>query len=192
MPRRLDRELRPVASTTDAISVHREPYCVIFPYVAFSTFLLIIVAEVLAAADRKAGLGWAEVDMGSVFSPGLGNFSRSSSRKFSRKFSGRFSKDLAIDLGTANTLVYRRGEGLVCNEPSVVAIRQSNDGERRILAIGAEAKKMLGRVPSAISVIRPIRDGVISDFEGTRMMLRHFIRKACGARNLTRPRITVR
>jgi rod shape-determining protein MreB len=129
--------------------------------------------------------------MGSVFTPGLGNFSRSSPRNFSRNFSRRFSKDLAIDLGTANTLVYRRGEGLVCNEPSVIAIRQSNDGERRILAIGAEAKKMLGRVPSAISVIRPIRDGVISDFEGTQMMLRHFIRKACGARNLTRPRIVV-
>jgi rod shape-determining protein MreB len=116
---------------------------------------------------------------------------RSFPRKFSRRISHKFSKDLAIDLGTANTLVYRRGEGLVCNEPSVVAVRQNGDGERRILAIGTEAKKMLGRVPNAISVIRPIRDGVISDFEGARMMLRHFIRKACGARNLTRPRIVV-
>jgi rod shape-determining protein MreB and related proteins len=102
-----------------------------------------------------------------------------------------FSKDLAIDLGTANTLVYRRGEGLVCNEPSVVAIRETTGGERRILAIGIEAKKMLGRVPSAISVIRPIRDGVISDFEAAGMMLGYFIKKACGARNLTRPRIVV-
>ncbi|HUA34518.1 MAG TPA: rod shape-determining protein [Candidatus Binataceae bacterium] len=101
------------------------------------------------------------------------------------------SKELAIDLGTANTLVYRRGEGLVCNEPSVVAIRQSNDGERRILAIGADAKRMLGRVPSAISVIRPIRDGVISDFEATQMMLRHFIQKAGGTRTLKRPRLVV-
>ncbi len=101
------------------------------------------------------------------------------------------SKDLAIDLGTANTLVYRRGEGLICNEPSVVAIRHSSSGERRILAIGVEAKKMLGRVHSAISVIRPIRDGVISDFEATQMMLRHFIQKACGARYLKRPRLVV-
>ena len=125
--------------------------------------------------------------MGSVFTPVVQRFPRNLSRGISRKF----STDLAIDLGTANTLVYRRGEGLVCNEPSVVAVRQSSGGERRILAIGTEAKKMLGRVPSAISVIRPIRDGVISDFEGARMMLRHFIKKACGARNLARPRIVV-
>jgi rod shape-determining protein MreB len=102
-----------------------------------------------------------------------------------------FSKDLAIDLGTANTLVYLRGVGLVCNEPSVVAIRHGPDGERRILAIGTVAKKMLGRTPSAIMVTRPIRNGVISDFDGTQMMLRHFIRKACASKNLIPPRIVI-
>lgn len=103
-----------------------------------------------------------------------------------------FSRDLAIDLGTANTLVYLRGSGLVCNEPSVVAFRNGSAGERRrILAIGTEAKKMLGRVPSSITVSRPIRDGAISDFDATHAMLSHFIRKACARRSLLAPRIVV-
>jgi hypothetical protein len=88
-----------------------------------------------------------------------------------------FSKDLAIDLGTANTLIYVKGEGIVCNEPSVVAVREDARAGRRILAIGAEAKKMLGRTPGSIVTIRPLKDGVIADFEIAESMLRHFIQK---------------
>jgi rod shape-determining protein MreB len=88
-----------------------------------------------------------------------------------------FSKDLAIDLGTANTLIYVKGEGIVCNEPSVVAVRTDVRGGRRILAIGAEAKKMLGRAPGSIVAIRPLKDGVIADFEIAESMLRHFIQQ---------------
>ena len=85
--------------------------------------------------------------------------------------------DLAIDLGTANTLIYVKGEGIVCNEPSVVAVQKDSRGARRVLAIGAEAKKMLGRTPGSIVAIRPLKDGVIADFEITESMLRHFIQK---------------
>jgi len=102
-----------------------------------------------------------------------------------------FSKDLAIDLGTANTLIYVRGEGIVCNEPSVVAVRQDARGGRRILAIGAEAKKMLGRTPGSIVVVRPLKDGVIADFEIAESMLRHFIEKTHNRRYLVRPRIVI-
>jgi len=92
---------------------------------------------------------------------------------------GFFSSDLAIDLGTANTLVWARDKGIVLNEPSVVAIRQSQGprGQRSILAVGAEAKKMLGRTPGNISAIRPMKDGVIADFTVTGEMLKYFIRK---------------
>ena len=102
-----------------------------------------------------------------------------------------FSKDLAIDLGTANTLIYVKGEGIVCNEPSVVAVRTDVRGGRRILAIGAEAKKMLGRTPGSIVAIRPLKDGVIADFEITESMLRHFIQKTHNRRYLVRPRIVI-
>src|ERR1700680_2141195 len=102
-----------------------------------------------------------------------------------------FSKDLAIDLGTANTLIYVKGEGIVCNEPSVVAVRQDARGGRRILAIGAEAKKMLGRTPGSIVVTRPLKDGVIADFEIAESMLRHFIQKTHNRRYLVRPRIVI-
>src|ERR1700682_3487258 len=102
-----------------------------------------------------------------------------------------FSKDLAIDLGTANTLIYVKGEGIVCNEPSVVAVRQDARGGRRILAIGAEAKKMLVRTPGSIVVIRPLKDGVIADFEIAESMLRHFIQKTHNRRYLVRPRIVI-
>src|SRR6202051_3631059 len=102
-----------------------------------------------------------------------------------------FSKDLAIDLGTANTLIYVRGEGIVCNEPSVVAVRQDARGGRRILAIGAEAKKMLGRTPGSIVVVRPLKDGVIADFEIAESMLRHFIQKTHNRRYLVRSRIVI-
>ncbi len=93
--------------------------------------------------------------------------------------SNYFSNDLAIDLGTANTLIYVRGKGVVLNEPSVVAIHQEGgpSGKKTILAVGAEAKGMLGRAPSRITTIRPMRDGVISDFTVTEQMLKYFIRK---------------
>src|SRR5499425_1871204 len=104
---------------------------------------------------------------------------------------GWFSNDLAIDLGTANTLIYVKGEGIVCNEPSVVAVQKDSRGSRRVLAIGAEAKKMLGRTPGSIVAIRPLKDGVIADFEITENMLRHFIQKTHNRRFLARPRIVI-
>ncbi|MEA3279614.1 MAG: rod shape-determining protein, partial [Thermodesulfobacteriota bacterium] len=88
---------------------------------------------------------------------------------------GVFSNDLAIDLGTANTLVYVKGKGIVLSEPSVVAIRTDNRAKNRVVAVGLEAKQMLGRTPGHIVAIRPMRDGVIADFEVTEAMLRHFI-----------------
>jgi rod shape-determining protein MreB len=104
---------------------------------------------------------------------------------------GLFSNDLAIDLGTANTLVYVKGEGIVCNEPSVVAVRKDNRGSRRVLAVGAEAKRMLGRTPGNINAIRPLKDGVIADFEITEAMLRYFIQKIHNRKTLVRPRIII-
>ena len=101
---------------------------------------------------------------------------------------GWFSNDLAIDLGTANTLIYVKGEGIVCNEPSVVAVQKDSRGARRVLAIGAEAKKMLGRTPGSIVAIRPLKDGVIADFEITENMLRYFIQKIHSGKTLVRPR----
>ena len=102
-----------------------------------------------------------------------------------------FSTDLAIDLGTANTLVYVKDKGIVINEPSVVAIRTGNNSKSPILAVGLEAKNMLGKAPDHIRVIRPMRDGVIADFEATGAMLRHFIRKVHNRRLFARPRIVV-
>jgi rod shape-determining protein MreB len=106
---------------------------------------------------------------------------------------GWFSNDLAIDLGTANTLVYVKGKGIVLSEPSVVAVRKNaRDRDRsRVLAVGREAKMMLGRTPGNIVAIRPMKDGVIADFEITEAMLRHFIRKVHNRRSLIRPRIIV-
>ena len=95
-------------------------------------------------------------------------------------FRNYFSNDLAIDLGTANTLIYVRGKGIVLNEPSVVAIRQEGgpNGKTTIHAVGKAAKQMLGRVPGNISAIRPMKDGVIADFTVTEQMLKQFIRMA--------------
>lgn len=93
-----------------------------------------------------------------------------------KKLRGMFSTDLSIDLGTANTLIYVRGKGIVLNEPSVVAIR-SEGGQRRVAAVGLEAKRMLGRTPGNIQAIRPMKDGVIADFFVTEKMLQHFIHK---------------
>src|ERR1041384_5398002 len=104
---------------------------------------------------------------------------------------GLFSNDLAIDLGTANTLIYVKGQGIVCNEPSVVAVQKDARGGRRVLAVGAEAKKMLGRTPGNIVAIRPLKDGVIADFEITEAMLRYFIQKIHNRRTLVRPRIII-
>jgi rod shape-determining protein MreB and related proteins len=104
---------------------------------------------------------------------------------------GAFSSDLAIDLGTANTLVYVKGKGIVLSEPSVVAVRTDHRAKSRVLAVGLEAKNMLGRTPGNIVAIRPMRDGVIADFEVTEAMLRHFIHKVHNRRRLVRPRIIV-
>ncbi len=101
---------------------------------------------------------------------------------------GWFSNDLAIDLGTANTLVYVKGKGIVLSEPSVVAVRKDGRGGNRVLAVGKEAKMMLGRTPGNIVAIRPMKDGVIADFEVAEAMLRHFIRKVHPRRSLVRPR----
>jgi rod shape-determining protein MreB len=103
---------------------------------------------------------------------------------------GRFSSDLAIDLGTANTLVYVKGKGIVLREPSVVAVRKDAK-TNRVVAVGRDAKMMLGRTPGNIVAIRPMKDGVIADFEVTEAMLRYFIRKVHDRRNLIRPRINI-
>jgi len=106
-------------------------------------------------------------------------------------FAGLLSNDLAIDLGTANTLVYARGRGIICSEPSVVAVAESPGGGRKVLAVGSDAKEMVGRTPGSIRAIRPIKDGVIADFEVTEAMLRYFIQKAHNRRRLVRPRIVI-
>ncbi|MEO6264543.1 MAG: rod shape-determining protein, partial [Luteimonas sp.] len=111
-----------------------------------------------------------------------------------KKFRGMFSNDLAIDLGTANTLIYVRGQGIVLNEPSVVAVRQDRlgTGPRSVAAVGTEAKQMLGRTPGNITTIRPMKDGVIADFTYTEAMLKHFIRKVHKSRFLRpSPRVIV-
>ncbi|HEY8414520.1 MAG TPA: rod shape-determining protein, partial [Thermaerobacter sp.] len=99
-----------------------------------------------------------------------------------------FSRDMGIDLGTANTLVYVRGRGIVIQEPSVVAVQAET---RQVLAVGEEAKRMIGRTPGNIIAIRPMKDGVIADFEITQAMLRHFIAKALRGRFLVRPRVVI-
>ena len=104
---------------------------------------------------------------------------------------GIFSNDLAIDLGTANTLVYVKGKGIVLSEPSVVAVRKNARDRNKVLAVGKEAKMMLGRTPGNIVAIRPMKDGVIADFEITEAMLRHFIQKVHNRRTLIRPRIII-
>jgi rod shape-determining protein MreB len=104
---------------------------------------------------------------------------------------GMFSNDLAIDLGTANTLVYMKGKGIVVSEPSVVAVQKDSLGQKKVLAVGTEAKNMLGRTPGSIVAIRPMKDGVIADFDITEEMLRYFIRKIHNRKALVRPRIVI-
>src|SRR5580692_1231727 len=103
---------------------------------------------------------------------------------------GVISNDIAIDLGTANTLVYMKGKGIVLNEPSVVALRQEA-GRKTVHAVGAEAKQMLGRTPGHIEAIRPLRDGVIADFEVAEEMIKYFIRKVHNRRGFTNPKVIV-
>ncbi len=104
---------------------------------------------------------------------------------------GFFSTDLAIDLGTANTLVYVKGKGIVASEPSVVAVKKDVQGGGRILAVGKEAQRMLGRTPGSIVATRPIKEGVIADFDICEAMLRYFIQKVHNRRKLVRPRVIV-
>jgi rod shape-determining protein MreB len=104
---------------------------------------------------------------------------------------GLFSNDLAIDLGTATTLTFVKGKGIVSNEPSVVAVQRGNNGVKKVLAVGKEAKEMLGRTPGNIVAVRPMKDGVIADFEVTEAMLRYFINRAHNRKTLVRPRIII-
>ena len=106
------------------------------------------------------------------------------------KFLGMFSKDMAIDLGTANTVVYVKGEGVVLNEPSVVA-KIENQGRIQVLAVGNEAKQMLGKTPGKIEAIRPMKDGVIADFEVAEQMIKHFIQKVHKGRTISNPQIVI-
>ena len=107
-------------------------------------------------------------------------------------FYSLFSNDLAIDLGTANTLIYQKGQGIVCNEPSVVAVQNdASTGRRKVVAVGSEAKNMLGRTPEKINAIRPVKEGVIADFEITEQMLRHLIQRVHNRKTLVRPRMII-
>jgi rod shape-determining protein MreB len=105
--------------------------------------------------------------------------------------SGLFSSDLAIDLGTANTLIYVRGKGIVSCEPSVVAVQRDERGVKKVRAVGREAKEMLGRTPGSVQAVRPLRDGVIADFEITEAMLEYFIKKTNNRKTLVKPRIVI-
>lgn len=104
------------------------------------------------------------------------------------KILGWFSNDLAVDLGTANTLVFVKGKGIVCDEPSVVVIRRDN---KKLIAVGAEAKKMLGKTPADIIAIKPLKDGVIADFDATEEMLKYFIKKVHNRRSFVSPRVII-
>ena len=109
---------------------------------------------------------------------------------FFKNLFGFLSQDLAIDLGTANTLVLVKGKGIVINEPSVVAVKVNKQGQEEILAVGKEAKDMVGKTPGSIKAIRPMRDGVIADFNTTEMMIEYFIKKVNGSK-FASPRIVI-
>ncbi|MFW6324092.1 MAG: rod shape-determining protein [Desulfovibrionales bacterium] len=104
---------------------------------------------------------------------------------------GLFSRDMAIDLGTANICIFVKGKGVVVQEPAVVAVRTDKSGKKNILAVGSEAKRMLGRTPGNVTAVRPMKDGVIADFEITSAMLKHFISLVHGSRKFIRPRIII-
>lgn len=110
---------------------------------------------------------------------------------FLDKLIGLFSNDMAIDLGTANTIVSVKGKGIIINEPSVVAVQSDRNGKDRILAVGQEAKQMIGKTPLNIHAVRPMQDGVIADFEMTERMIRYFIEKAHSRKSFIRPRIII-
>ncbi len=110
---------------------------------------------------------------------------------FLKNLFGFLSQDMAIDLGTANTLVLIKGKGVVINEPSVVAVKVNKAGQEEILAVGQEAKEMIGKTPGSIKAIRPMRDGVIADFNTTEMMINYFIRRVNGRGMLSSPRIII-
>jgi rod shape-determining protein MreB len=110
---------------------------------------------------------------------------------FLDKLIGLFSSDMAIDLGTANTIVSVKGKGIIINEPSVVAVQKDKFGKDRILAVGQEAKQMIGKTPLNIQAVRPMQDGVIADFEMTERMIRYFIEKAHSRKSFIRPRIII-
>ena len=111
---------------------------------------------------------------------------------FFKRVFGFLSKDLAIDLGTANTLVLVKGhEGVVINEPSVVAVKVNKFGQEEILAVGKEAKEMIGKTPASIKAIRPMKDGVIADFHTTEMMIEYFIKKINGGKRISSPRVVI-
>lgn len=120
--------------------------------------------------------------------PEAGQILRYGGRMIFNSILGLFSNDLAIDLGTANTLVYVKGKGIVVDEPSVVVLRRDN---RKVVAVGAEAKKMLGRTPANIIAIRPMKDGVIADFDSTGEMLKYFIKKVHNRRSFVSPRVII-
>ncbi|MEA2110831.1 MAG: rod shape-determining protein [Campylobacterota bacterium] len=110
---------------------------------------------------------------------------------FLNKLIGMFSNDLSIDLGTANTIVIAKGQGIVINEPSVVAVKTEKFGIQKVLAVGREAKEMVGKTPGNIKAIRPMRDGVIADFDMTEQMIRKFVEKAHGRSSFISPRIII-
>ena len=110
---------------------------------------------------------------------------------FFKNLFGFLSQDIAIDLGTANTLVLVKNKGIVINEPSVVAVKTNRMGQEEILAVGQEAKEMVGKTPGSIKAIRPMRDGVIADFNTTEMMIEYFIKKVNGSSRLSSPRIVI-
>lgn len=110
---------------------------------------------------------------------------------FLNKIIGLFSKDIAIDLGTANIVICIRDRGIVVNEPSVVAVQEDRFGKRKVLAVGQEAKQMLGKTPPNIKAIRPIQGGVISDFEITEIMIKHFINKIHNRKSFIKPRVII-
>ena len=106
-------------------------------------------------------------------------------------FQGLFSNDLAVDLGTSSTLIFAKGHGIVTNEPTVVAVSRGRTGSRRLVAVGRAAKEMVGRTPDGIEAIKPVKNGVIADFESAKAMLHYFIKQAHNARAMAAPRIII-
>jgi rod shape-determining protein MreB len=147
----------------------------------------LVMDAVAAPLRHRRPRAYKHPDSGAPESPGAPHFSDGTTRMV---LGNLFSSDMAIDLGTANTLVYVKGKGVVLNEPSVVAY-QVKDGVKKALAFGEDAKLMLGRTPGSIQAIRPMRDGVIADFDVAEEMIKHFIRKVHKRTTFTKPKIIV-